>query len=274
MTRIVTLICFPLALGLAAFLVPAERAAGVGTDQMPEISGMAYIPPGEFIMGSSLEDLRDTASQDEYPQRRVYLDGYYIDIHEVTNAQYKLFVDSVGIEPPHLWVDGNYPIGQDGYPVVDVSWYDAAEYARFAGKRLPTEAEWEKAARGTDGRKFPWGSKFDKHLVEMDGLVPVMSMTGNVSPYGARDMAGNAAEWVDDWYSAYPREEGDEIPKEVTTRSQSYPHEKFKVYRGGGFNTFGKYLRCANREREKPGRKWRYIGFRCAMDPTRRENEQ
>ncbi|MGD8414507.1 MAG: formylglycine-generating enzyme family protein [Candidatus Latescibacterota bacterium] len=269
MKKIIALVCFPLVLGLTAFLIPAQYAAGEGTQQVPPVSGMTYIPPGPFIMGSDLEDLRKAASQDEYPQRVVDLPGYYIDTHEVTNAQYKVFIDSVGIDPPYLWVDGNYPVGRDGYPVVDVSWYEAAEYARFVGKRLPTEAEWEKAARGTDGRRYPWGDKFNKHLVEMDGLVPVMSIAGNVSPFGVRDMAGNAAEWVDDWYAPYPREDGQEIPPEITTRVQTYSEEKYKVYRGGGFNTFGKYLRCANREKEKPDQKWRYIGFRCAMDGPR-----
>jgi formylglycine-generating enzyme required for sulfatase activity len=274
MKRIFTLICFPLVLGAAAFLAPTGRVAGEIPDEIPEIAGMVYVPEGQFVMGSTLDDLIDMASQDEFPQRTIWLDGYYIDVHEVTNAQYKVFLDSIGLEPPHLWVDGNYPIGRDGYPVVDISWYDAVEYARFVGKRLPTEAEWEKAARGDDGRRFPWGQKFDKHLVEMDGLVPVMSIPGNVSPYGVFDMSGNAAEWVDDWYAPYPREEGDEIPKEITTRQQSYSDQKHKVYRGGGFNTFGKYLRCANREREKPGRKWRYIGFRCVMDPPWRDKQE
>jgi sulfatase modifying factor 1 len=268
MKKILVLLIYPLALGLIAFLTPAGDVSGQQPEGMPEFPGMAWIAPGEFIMGSTLDDLTDMGEQDEYPQRRLWLDGYYIDIHEVTNAQYKVFLDSVHIEPPYLWSeDNNYPIGQDGYPVVDVSWDDAVLYAEFMGKRLPTEAEWEKAARGTDGRNFPWGEKFDKHLVEMDGLVPVMSFPGNVSPYGIHDMAGNAAEWVDDWYDRYPMGDAPEIPKSVTTRKQSYPHEKFRVYRGGGFNTFGKYLRCANREREKPHKEWRYIGFRCAMDP-------
>jgi sulfatase modifying factor 1 len=266
MKRIVALVSFPLALALAGFLAPAQRASGDVPADVPEVSGMKYIPPGEFIMGSSLEDLRNMASQDEFPQRHLWLDGYYIDTHEVTNVQYKVFIDSVGIDPPYLWVDGNYPVGRDGYPVVDISWYEASEYARFVGKRLPTEEEWEKAARGPDGRRFPWGDTFNNHFVEMDGLVPVMSFPDNASPYGVFDMAGNAAEWVEDWYGPYPRENGEEIPKDVTTRRQTYPKEKYKVYRGGGFNTFGKYLRCANREKERPDRKWRYIGFRCAMD--------
>ena len=274
MKRIVLISTYPLALALVAFLLPAGEATGQQPDGIPEFPGMTFIPPGEFVMGSTLDDLQDMAEQDEYPQRRLWLDGYYIDIHEVTNAQYKVFLDSMHIEPPYLWSrDNNYPVGQDGYPVVDVSWNDAALYAEFVGKRLPTEAEWEKAARGTDARSFPWGEKYDKHLVEMEKLVPVMSFPGNVSPFGVYDMAGNAAEWVDDWYAQYPRGNSPDIPKSVTTRKQDYPHEKFKVYRGGGFNTFGKFLRCANREREKPHRGWRYIGFRCAKDlPPARED--
>jgi formylglycine-generating enzyme required for sulfatase activity len=271
--KIVFLVSLLLILGLSAFVLPGDRIASQEADEAPEVAGMVFVPPGEFSMGSSLDDLRDMAEQDEFPQRAVWVHGFYIDVHEVTNAQYKVFVDSTGIEPPHLWEDGNYPVGRDGYPVVDVSWDDAVAYARFVGKRLPTEAEWEKAARGTDARNFPWGEKYNTHLINQESLQPVMSMPANRSPYGVFDMAGNAAEWVEDWYAAYPREAGEEIPKEVTTRRQQYPKEKYKVYRGGGFNTYGKYLRCANREREKPDKKWRYIGFRCAMDPPWQEDD-
>jgi formylglycine-generating enzyme required for sulfatase activity len=267
MKRVLILLAVPCVLALAVHVVPSGRAVAEPPGSIPEFSGMVYIPPGEFIMGSTLEDLTELADQDEFPQRRVWLDGYYIDVHEVTNAQYKVFVDSTGIEPPYLWENGNYPIGHDGYPVVDISWDEAAAYARFVGKRLPTEAEWEKAARGTDGRTYPWGNDYNAQLVNGEGLQPVMSIPGNRSPFGVYDMAGNAAEWVENWYAPYPRREDQVIPKEVTTRKQDYPEEKFKVYRGGGFTTFGRYLRCANREREKPDRKWRYIGFRCVMDP-------
>jgi formylglycine-generating enzyme required for sulfatase activity len=267
MKRILVLAVFPLLLGMVAFVGPGGRVLSQESEGIPEITGMVFVPAGEFVMGSTLEDLSKKAEQDEYPQHRVWVDAFYIDIHEVTNVQYKLFVDSTGVEPPHLWVDGSYPVGHDGFPVSDISWGEAADYAAFVGKRLPTEAEWEKAARGTDGRVFPWGNKFDPHLVDLENLQLVMNNPGNASPYGALDMAGNVAEWVDGWYVQYPRRAGDEIPKEITTRKQDYPEEKYKVYRGGGFNTFSRFLRCANREREKPDKKWRYIGFRCAIDP-------
>jgi formylglycine-generating enzyme required for sulfatase activity len=273
MKRIAILLLFPLATGMLVFAMPGGYVAGQETLVPPEVSGMVYVPPGAFLMGSTLDDVVDLADQDEFPQRRVWVDGFYIDIHEVTNAQYKLFVDSMGVEPPHLWQDGNYPVGRDGYPVVDVSWDDAAAYAAFVGKRLPTEAEWEKAARGIDGREYPWGNTFDVHKVSRDVLQPVISIPENQSPYGVFDMAGNAAEWVQDWYAPYPREAGEEIPKEILMRKQDYPEQKYKVYRGGGFSTFGKYLRCANREREKPDKKWRDIGFRCAMDPPWQNDE-
>jgi iron(II)-dependent oxidoreductase len=237
-------------------------------DKVPVVNGMVFIPAGEFLMGSSLDELKKLAELDEYPQRRVFLDAYYIDLHEVTNAEYKVFVDSMGVEPPHRWVDGNYAVGEDGFPVVDISWEEAAAYARFVGKRLPTEAEWEKAARGTDGRTYPWGDEFDTDLANnSDRLMPVMSIPAGNSPYGLFDMAGNAAEWVDAWYDAYPRDEDDELPKEFAARKQRFPEKKYRVYRGGSWNSFFKFLRCANRERQKPEEKWLYIGFRCAMDP-------
>jgi len=263
MKRIPVLILMSAVIGLAAFAVTGETP-----DPVPEVNGMVFIPAGEFLMGSSLADLKKMADLDEFPQRKVYVDAFYIDIHEVTNAQYKLFIDSMGVAPPHRWENRNYPVGEDGFPVVDISWEEAAAYARFVGKRLPTEAEWEKAARGSDGRRYPWGDEFDNTLANNgENLVPVMSFQGGVSPYGVYDMAGNAAEWVDAWYDAYPRSKNDVIPKEFATRDQSFSKNKFRVYRGGSWNSFGKFLRCANREREKPDKKWLYIGFRCAMDP-------
>ena len=106
---------------------------------IPEIQGMVYIPPGEFIMGSTMEDVTNMAQVDEFPQRKVSVDGFYIDIFEVTNVQYKIFVDSMHVDPPSHWVNARYPVGMDGFPVVGVSWYNAKKYDEFMGKRLPTE---------------------------------------------------------------------------------------------------------------------------------------
>lgn len=262
------------ALGAALVLLVLSSTPPAATDAerpdpVPVINGMVFIPAGEFAMGSTLEDVRSRAALDEFPQRMVFVDDYYIDVHEVTNVQYKFFVDSMKVEPPFHWgEDGNYPVGRDGYPVVGVTWEDAAAYARFVGKRLPTEPEWEKAARGLDRRRYPWGDQFDSDKANnSDELRPIMSFPEGKSPYGVFDMAGNAAEWVDAWYAPYPRTAEDTLPDDMPDRDQDYGDKEYRVYRGGSWNSFGQYLRCANRERERPDRHWLYIGFRCAMDP-------
>jgi formylglycine-generating enzyme required for sulfatase activity len=239
---------------------------------LPPVHDMVFVPAGEFLMGSSGEELYRTADVDEFPRRQVWVDDFYIDVHEVTNAQYKVYVDSMRVEPPPKWVDGNYGLGEDGLPVVSITWDEAAAYARFVGKRLPTEAEWEKAARGTDGRSYPWGGSFDRvHANNGEHLLPIMSYPSGVSPYGAYDMAGNAAEWVDGWYEAYPREPGQTPPSDLPDRQEEFKKER-RVYRGGSWNTFPKHLRCANRESTSPGKRWVYVGFRCAMDPPWRKD--
>ena len=235
---------------------------------VPEINGMVFVPAGEFLMGSTAEQLLKMAEVDEFPQRRVFVDNFYIDIHEVTNAQYKVFLDSTATEAPPKWINGDYGIGEDGFPVISVSFDEAAAYAKWVGKRLPTEAEWEKAARGSDGRVFPWGNSFDRALANNgEHLVPVMSYLAGVSAYGCFDMAGNAAEWVDGRYEAYPRGPNDVIPRGVPDRNEVFSKDR-RVYRGGSWNTFSKYLRCANRESTSPGKRWVYVGFRCVMDPA------
>jgi iron(II)-dependent oxidoreductase len=257
-------------------LVLAGRAHDSGTsaqqppmrpDPLPVISGMVFVPAGEFTMGSSGEQLHGMAEVDEFPQRRVWVDDFYIDVHEVTNAQYKVYLDSTKVEAPPRWIDGNYGIGEDGLPVVSVTYQDAADYAAFVGKRLPTEAEWEKAARGTDGRTYPWGESFDRTRANNgERLLPIMSYPAGVSPYGCYDMSGNAAEWVDARYSAYARGPDDALPHGVPDRKEMFSTDR-RVYRGGSWNTFSKYLRCANRESTSPGKKWVYVGFRCAATP-------
>jgi formylglycine-generating enzyme required for sulfatase activity len=165
--------------------------------------GMLLVPAGEFIQGSSEEDTQ--ADKDEMPQRVVFLDAYYIDQFEVTNIEYKRFIDATGYPAPPSWVEGFYADGADFYPIVEVSWWDAVAYARWHGKRLPTEAEWEKAARGTDGRRYPWGNEYDSHLANDERLFqPVNAHLDGASPYGAVNMAGNAAEWTASVYEPYP----------------------------------------------------------------------
>jgi formylglycine-generating enzyme required for sulfatase activity len=255
---------------LAAALLATQAPAQNSTPRpnpIPPVQDMVLVPAGDFLMGSTVQDVYRVADVDEWPQRKVWVDDFYIDVHEVTNAQYKVYVDSMKVTPPPKWLNGNYGIGEDGLPVISITWDEAAAYAKWAGKRLPTEAEWEKAARGTDARAFPWGNSFDRfHANNGDHLVPIMTYPQGVSPYGAYDMAGNAAEWVDGGYTQYPRATTDVLPRDLPDRKDVF-HAERHVYRGGSWNTFPKYLRCSNRESAAPNKRWVYVGFRCAMDP-------
>ena len=165
-------------------------------------AGPVFVPAGEFLMGPAEDDY--TAKSVEKPQHRVYLDAYWIDRTEVTKAQYQQCVAARKCRAPSC-------VGTrvDEHPVVCVSWQDAADYCAWAGKRLPTEAEWEKAARGTDGRKYPWGNEapdcgrlnfFFRSKPCVESTSAVGAFPSGASPYGALDMAGNVSEWVADWY--------------------------------------------------------------------------
>jgi len=283
MKRIISLLAFPVLccalLAIDGFGWPQMDADSVVVqppierpDPLPEFPGMVFVPAGEFLMGTATEELHRMGEVDEWPQHRVWVDDYYIDIHEVTNAQYKVYLDSTKAEPPHRWENGNYGIGEDGYPVVSISWDEASAYAHHIGKRLPTEPEWEKAARGVDGRRFPWGNDWDPTRANnSDQLMPIMSYPSGVSPFGCYDMSGNVAEWVDGWFHAYPRTESDILPRGIPDRNEVFRKQK-RVYRGGSWNSFGKFLRCANREGTGEDKKWVYVGFRCAMDPPWRDS--
>jgi formylglycine-generating enzyme required for sulfatase activity len=168
---------------------------------------MVMIPAGEFLMGNP----EGKGRADEWPQRSVYLDTFAIDQVEVTNERYMTFVIATGHRnPPNPYGAGPLTSikGIEQLPVVQTTWYDAKAYCGWAKKRLPTEAEWEKAARGTDGRQFPWGNEpptskranFDREWADKKTLSPVGSLPQGDSPYGVKDMAGNAREWVSDWY--------------------------------------------------------------------------
>jgi formylglycine-generating enzyme required for sulfatase activity len=234
--------------------IEAELAA-----KTPE--GMVFVPGGEFTMGTDNGDREGSnlrQNSDAVPAHKVTLAPFYIDKYEVTNADYKRYCDATKYPPPPHWPNGNFVEGVARCPVTYINWWEAGAYARWAGKRLPTEAEWEKAARGNDGRNYPWGNNWDAARVALahDRVQPIGSRPEGASPYGAIDMAGNALEWVDDWYRAYPG------------ARHNYPDygTKYKVARGGFFwGTLADIL-CTTyyRSVNRPSGRHPAIGFRCA----------
>ena len=265
----------------------------IASDGPVSASEMVLVPAGTFTMGST--------NPDETPVHSVYLDAFYIDKYEVTNAQFEQFINAGGYNTsafwsadgwawriasfatqPGSWGDDGYRSGHNwpGFPVTWVSYYEAEAYAAFAGRRLPTEAEWEKAARGDDGRTYPWGEGIDESRANYNnsgdpyensntGVAPVGFYDGrlNLNPYfqtvnspsayGAYDMAGNVWEWVADWFGAYGG--GPWINPRGPVAGV------FKVRRGGGWNEVPSSMRCAYRVGGGlPSIRAPYMGFRCA----------
>ena len=224
---------------------------------------MVLVPAGEFIMGSW------TGDADERPVRRVYLDAYYMDKDQLTVGQYAKFLEATSQEVPPDWHIMSRAMHLKR-PVVNVDWADAVAYCKWAGKRQPTEAEWEKAARGTDSRTYPWGNEpptkfhgnmnkelWNSHL----GLTPVGMFEGGKSPYGINDMAGNVWEWVSDWY------DGDYYST-APIRNPTGPATGIsKVVRGGSWGSGPDGLRSAERETHVPSFQGYGTGFRCAKTP-------
>jgi len=240
---------------------------------------MVLVPAGEFLMGTSdaqLEAFLQTHPgwkpewlSIEQPQHQVFLDAFYIDETEVTNAEYRRFVVASGHETPRHWENGQVPAGQDDYPVVNIRLEDAQAYAAWAGKRLPTEAEWEKAARGTDGRIYPWGDSWDPEKANAlgsgrSGPAPVGSYgPASASPYGALDLAGNAWEWCADWYAGdYYVGSPLRNPQGPQAVTGTHP-----VVRGGSWFDPPEYARCAFRYGLNPRRLLPNQGFRCVQEP-------
>jgi formylglycine-generating enzyme required for sulfatase activity len=238
-----------------------------------DVAPMVLVPAGEFTMGSN--EGRD----DEKPVRRIHLDAYYIDQYEVTIGQYEEFLDANSFDPPPSWTTMAQP-SYENRPVVNVDWKDANNYCKWAGKRLPTEAEWEKAARGTDGRVYPWGNdppdplraNFGKDRATWnnhEALVPVGQLKDGQSPYGIHDLAGNVWEWVNDWYDPDYYATG-------PSRNPKGPQSgKFKVIRGGSWDLAPESLRSARRDLnipsttdyDSPAYRNFNSGFRCAKNP-------
>jgi eukaryotic-like serine/threonine-protein kinase len=211
------------------------------------------------------------AYPEELPQHRVELDAFWIGKYPVTNRQYQAFVRAAGQRPPDHWKKGVIPTGKEQHPVVYVNWEDAAAFCRWAaglpggqGVRLPSEAEWEKAARGTDGRIYPWGNtEPDAFLCNFDlnlgDTTPVGEYSpGGDSPYGCADMAGNVCEWVADRYGAKYYESS---PKSNPTGPSS---SDSRVLRGGFWDSGSRYLRLSYRLWNYPEVCYYSNGFRCA----------
>ncbi len=217
---------------------------------------MVQIPAGEFLMGSA-----SNGSGDDRPQHRVYLDAYCIGKYEVTNEQFRKFVNAADYKAEGSWA--SHASGKDRHPVVEVSWNDVMAYCRWAGGSLPTEAQWEKAARGTDGRTYPWGSSWDASRCRnsvgsiSSGSTSVGSFSGGASPYGVHDMAGNVWECCSDWY-------GDNYYTSSPSRNPGGPGSgQYRVVRGGSWgDTDTRDFRCAGRSGYSPDRSHHGLGFR------------
>ncbi|MEW6324722.1 MAG: formylglycine-generating enzyme family protein [Nitrospirota bacterium] len=230
---------------------------------------MVRVPAGAFWMGNNGRGADGPGDEDEQPLHRVTVDTFWIDVYETTNAMYKAFVDAMGQKPPKHWQNDVYPPGKANHPVIYISWHEAKSFCEWAGKRLPTEQEWEKAARGTDKRVFPWGNEIDMMkantpqrwlaLNQKGDTMPVGSFEAGQSPYGLYDMSGNVYEWVADWYLPYP---GNQYP------NQHYGN-KNKIVRGGSWYdclSYGCGLSAPtyNRSRFNPDIRNKGFGFRCA----------
>ena len=236
--------------------------AGAGQASGQEMS-MAMVPAGEFIMGSQ------EGAADEQPAHRVYVDTFLMDKYEVSVGQYAKYLEATSLDAPPDWNIMNQPQHQKR-PVVNIDWADAAMYCKWAGKRLPTEAEWEKAARGTDGRTYPWGNELPTRLHANFGkmewnnhaaLVPVGKLEDGKSPYGIYDMAGNVWEWVNDWY------EQDYYKNSPSQNPTGPSSAQLKVLRGGSWSDNMDNLRSANPYIYEPMSQYHNVGFRCAKTP-------
>ncbi|HPZ06677.1 MAG TPA: SUMF1/EgtB/PvdO family nonheme iron enzyme [Candidatus Eremiobacteraeota bacterium] len=219
-------------------LVSSDMPAKLMAEDYPD---MVFIPAGEFWMGSNSGD------PNEYPRHKIFLKSFLIDKFPVTNSQFDKFVRETGAKIVH-W-KRYFKAGTENSPVVNVNFYEAEEYAKWSGKRLPSEAEWEKTARGTDGRRYPWGNNWEDYPIDTSGLMRVGTYPERASPYGAMDMSGFIYEWTSEWYYPYPYK-------------GPYEKGKIKVVRGGRSS----FATCSYRGFERPDYRNPSRGFRCVIE--------
>ncbi|MET0498821.1 MAG: SUMF1/EgtB/PvdO family nonheme iron enzyme [Steroidobacteraceae bacterium] len=244
--------------GAAAWYFANRGTPGtrVGRDGSPA----ALVPAGNYTMGDD----------ENSPARKLFVDAFYMDRFETTTARYAKYLESTGSERvPDYW-DEIAGEGSEDMPVVGVSWNEANAYCRWAGKRLPTEAEWEKAARGADERAYPWGelpptverANYENSSPDTyeGALSPVGSHPAGKSPYGIDDLAGNASEWVADWYS-------ESFTSDDVYNPRGPSDGEKKVIRGGGRYDPAPRLSATARQYASPDMRGEDIGFRCASDP-------
>ena len=272
-------LCLAAAIGLLTSSMPAFAGNPQALNSVNPKDGaeMVFIPAGEFLMGSTPDQVKALQPghptefkagyfDPEQPQRTVKLSGYWMYRTEVTVAQYRKFCQETGRMMPDMPQGG----WKDAAAMTSVSWFDASAYAKWAVVRLPTEAEWEKAARGTDGRTYPWGDTWDEKKCADPhstgyAVMPVGSFPDGASPYGVLDMAGNVWEWCQDWFSA------DYYVTAPNLNPPGPPTGTHKVMRGGSYGTWagGVYFRCAYRDTVAiPGYARFDFGFRCAVDDS------
>jgi len=248
-------------------------------DTWHELDAMITIADGPFVMGT---DRRQSDAYDR-PAHNVETKTYRIDKYPVTNAQYARFVAATNHRPPLHWENGKIPPGQELHPVTMVSWYDAASYASWADKRLPTEEEWEKAARGTDERRWPWGDTMDvtrlNTYYNIGATTSVLRYPEGASPYGVMDMAGNVSEWMADDFIAYPGTNASDVIFKGKIAVASTPEDqamkvvdlvavqgKYKVLRGGSWKSDPFSTAGYHRNYSWPHYASDFFGFRCAAD--------
>jgi serine/threonine-protein kinase len=234
---------------------PAENVA----KSQPAPPGMVYVPGGELLMGD------DGGEEQERPAHKIAVNPFFIDRNEVTCEEYAQFIAATGHRAPSKWTGGHYPDGFANRPVTGVDWDDASAYAAWAGKRLPTEQEWEFAARGSDGRRYPWGSEWkpdaaNAHTSNAGGMINVGTYPAGASPFGANDLAGNAWEWTATDWVPYP---GGRLPED----DPALP-KPLKVIRGGCYDSSQSFATATFRI-GWPARGhsvYDNTGFRCAKD--------